>query len=246
VDFDSYLDYVNHRYMEPIYPGSSTNWKCPYCRKGYLIVPKNDFRYEETEQSKGEREHCDWEPEWLRFNFSAFLSCTFCNDKTVVIGTGTVSCYEDPEIGERGCEEVFNPLYFIPVLPLFDVPDSCPEKVKEHLNQSFALAWSDFSGAGNKLRIAVERLVDHLSPHAKGNLHIKIESLKNSYSEVADLLLAIKWLGNDGSHDATLKEHDVAFSYKIFQMALEIIYGNSKKLSGLASLVNSAKGSIAK
>lgn len=229
-----------------MYSGQTPDWKCPHCKKGRLTIKKKDFRSEETAQSKRERDHPHWEPDWLRYIFSAFLNCTSCDETTVVVGDGRIDGFYDPETGKEGGEEVFMPKYFIPPLPIFDIPNKCPEEVEKHLHESFELAWADFSAAGNKLRIAVERLVDNLAPDSKGSLHDRIQALSSSHDKIKESLLAIKWLGNDGSHESTLEECDVAFAYEVFGLVLNNLYGKTKNLGTLVQLVNEAKGSIAK
>ena len=222
------------------------DWKCPHCGNGRLTIKQSDFRSEETAQSKKERNHPDWEPEWLRFTFSAFLRCTSCNELTVAVGEGKIHTFNDPETGERSDEEAFMPKYFIPPLLIFDIPNDCPEEVKKHLIESFSLAWTDFSAACNKLRVSVESIVDNLAPGTKGGLHDRIKALSIQYEEVMEWLMAIKWLGNDGSHQATLEEYDVAFAYEVFEMVLNKLYGKTRSIAMQIQLVNEAKGSIAK
>jgi len=229
-----------------MYPHQAPAWKCPRCGRGIPTINEDDFRSEVTEQSKRERNHPDWEPEWLRYTFSAFLNCTHCKEKTVTIGEGKVDTFNGQDTGEWGCEEVFMPKYFIPPLQLFEIPSDCPKSVKEHINESFSLAWADFSAAGNKLRVAVEKLIDAIHPGSSGTLHNRIGKLPSQHEGIKDWLLAVKWLGNEGSHQAQLQEYDVAFAYDVFLLVLNKLYGKGKDLGELVKLVNVAKGSIAK
>jgi len=240
------LKYANHKYRKPICSGILPDWKCPYCKIGTLHLDDDDFRHEETNESKKDRENPNWESDWIKYTFVAFLQCTNCNDQTAVIGEGKSSFSTDLQTGEPLVDEEFMPKYFCPTLPLFELPPGTPVTVKTHIDESLALAWSDFSAAGNKLRISIERLIDEISPNSTGTLHDKIENLKAPWNEIKELLLAIKWLGNEGSHEAKLEEYDVAFAYEAIKVVLNEIYGSKKDIEKLAQLVNSSRGSLIK
>ena len=236
------LKYVNYKYREPICSGILPVWKCPYCKTGTLHLDDDDFRHEETDESKTDRDDPNWEPDWIKYTFTAFLQCTNCNDQTAVIGEGKSKSYTDQQTGEILVDKEFMPKYFCPTLPLFELPPETPEKVRTHIHESFSLAWADFSAAGNKLRISIERLIDEISPKSKGNLHQKIENLKEPWNEIKEQLEAIKWLGNNGSHEAKLDEYDTAFAYKVLKIILEKIYDSNEDVEKLVQRVNSAKG----
>lgn len=250
---ESYFTYLQNKYREEMYSDQVPAWKCPHCGTGMLTVKEEDFRKEETEQSKQERNHKDWEPEWVCYRFSVFLTCTYCKEKTVAIGEGRIEVNYDNNGNIEDCVDKFMPKYFIPPLPLFEIPDGCPEIVKNHLNESFALAWADFSAAGNKFRVALERLMDtiHPDPSGKLTLHSRIKDLPTNqyqyqYQYIKDELFAIKWLGNEGSHQGQLQEHDVAFAYTVFDRVLNKLYKKEKSIKELVDLVNSTRGKIAK
>ena len=94
MEADDYLDYINHSYRKPLFRGREFDWVCPYCGKGHLVAKDEDFHAKETEKSIQERNHPEWEPEWIHYTFTAALSCSSCEDKTMVIGEGKVDqCY---------------------------------------------------------------------------------------------------------------------------------------------------------
>ncbi|WP_426324353.1 hypothetical protein [Pedobacter sp. R-06] len=49
--------------------------------------------------------------------------------------------------------------------------------------------------------------------------------------EVANHLLAIKWIGNSGSHFNTLSEQNILDAYRLLKYALELIYQEKKDCS---------------
>ena len=77
-------------------------------------------------------------------------------------------------------------------------------------------------------------------------LHKRIEMLPTKYSHIKDLLFAIKWLGNAGSHD-TLSTKDVMDSYKLTERVLEELFDNrAAEVVKLAKAINKKKGPVKK
>lgn len=236
----------------------SPDWKCPTCRVGLLrIVPKSFF-HEETTESKRAKAHEAWDPDWIRYVFTALLRCTNdqCEDKVGVCGEGSVAIdLIETTSGEpeQVYADFFRAKFFEPPLRFFDVPDKCPETVVEPLVESFRLAFSSPSSAANHVRRALEALLTEL--HVKRyitksgkrtflSLHTRIGLLPGKFAEQKDMLLALKWLGNAGSHssaDVTLD--DVMDAYELIQHVLEEVYASkTKKLKALAKKVNKKKG----
>ncbi|MBY4733692.1 DUF4145 domain-containing protein [Cupriavidus pauculus] len=164
--------------------------------------------------------------------------------------------YEDEEFGwAQSVEELFTPHYFHPSLVLIDIPEKCPEKVGDHLRESFALFFSDAGAALNCARTAVEALLTALGIKritvVKGkqrpiNLHQRIQLLPPKYQEQMDLLLAVKWLGNAGSHGGDkATTADVRVAYDLLEHVLSEIYeGKGKMLKAMAKKVNKKKGPV--
>lgn len=157
---------------------------------------------------------------------------------------GTYEVYQDHESDHTECYEIFYPQYFIPTIELFEIPQKCPKKVAWHIRSSFKLAWSDESAAGNKLRVAIENLLDRFVENKDLTLHKKIDSLDGEYTPIKQYLLAIKWLGNDASHESSLGENDLAFAYKILEQILDFLFGERKDLDYLAEQINTKKGRL--
>ncbi|KWF02164.1 hypothetical protein WL80_28890 [Burkholderia ubonensis] len=113
--------------------------------------------------------------------------------------------------------------------------------------------FADAGAALNCARTAVEALLTALGIKrftlANGkkrpiNLHQRIQLMPPKYQEQKDLLLAVKWLGNAGSHsghEPTMA--DVRVAYDLLEHALSEIYeSKGKKLKAVASKVNKKKG----
>lgn len=240
-------EYRNCKYKDYIRGKTVPDWCCPHCNNGHLELKNKEIRNIETEESKELHKSPDFEPEWITLLFTDFLICKKCNEVTAVVGEGTVTGFYDDE-HQLSFEIGYMPKYFYPPLHLFSIPVRTPGTVSKSLIESFSLAWSDFASAANRLRVSIENLLESLDLGLTGKLHNKIEQLAKipEKKALATKLMAIKWLGNDGSHYNTeLEECDVAFAYIVFEEILNDLYRDKIDTMKLASMINSKKGSIA-
>lgn len=236
------------------------SWRCPACREGALSIVGDSRRFEETAESKRDRSHENWEPDWTRQQFSILLRCSRCGEPVFALGqVQPVEDYDD-EHG-WGLVGAMLPQFFFPPIPIIHVPDGCPDDISNDITHACSLYWASPPSAGNRIRVAVERLMDHLKVKKsrktkKGklerlSLHARIELFANKNpkknpnknADVGEKLLAIKWLGNTGSHSDTLKHEDVLDAFELFSHALdEIFEETSVRLKKLSSSINRNKG----
>jgi hypothetical protein len=243
-----YLRYLSYRFIKPFYRSSTPDWKCPHCENGLLSLRKDSLSYEETPDSRSLHSHPDWEPDWIDYRFTASFECNKCTGITFVCGIGNEIFYPAVEAGDEDFEDIeFIPKYFEPAIPLFAIPKGCPDSIGKILKSAFSVAWADLASGCNRLRVAVEKLIFELDPSLNGTLHQKLEALSESHREPAHLLMAIKWLGNDASHDGSLRECDLAFGFRAMESVLKDLYANERdELRDLASIVNAGRGSPAR
>ncbi len=234
------------------------DWLCPSCGKGLLRFVENKFQSEERKDSKDAHSHEAWEPEWIEYIYSGLLQCKNDNCGEFVASTGTGTVDIDVQMGDDGEPEqiwsdFFRPKYFEPPLRMIDLPEECPRSVSEPLHESFRLFFSSPAAASNNVRIALEALLTDLgvkrfnTKNGKRiflNLHSRISLLPAKYSELGELLLAIKWLGNAGSHaDSVVTIDDVMDAYELIDHVLQELYTQkAKKAKALAKLINKKKG----
>ncbi|MFE9726878.1 DUF4145 domain-containing protein [Streptomyces sp. NPDC005794] len=138
----------------------------------------------------------------------------------------------------------------MPELPLVENFGSCPQMVRERIESASTVLWADPSSAANRLRSAVEALMDHHGIPRKGfskgkaydvSLHNRIVRFKKArpeFSDAADLMLAVKWTGNVGSHGSGVRVRDVLDAVEILDRTLQVIYDASadeikKKAEGI-------------
>lgn len=232
-------------------------WNCPKCEKGILKLKKETFAQEEPNHSRN-HQHDAWEPEWIEYVYSCLFYCSNTSCREVVASTGTGGVDWDVDYDEHGNQEqvwsdYFRPKFFEPPLKIITIPTDCPESVKTPLIESFRLLFSSPSASANNIRIALEHLLNELKitryklvagKRRIVSLHERISKIPAKYDELKDLMLAVKWLGNAGSHDNdSMTLDDVFDAYEMTEHVLHEIYETKKKkLKALAKMVNKKKG----
>ncbi|WP_223541965.1 DUF4145 domain-containing protein [Pseudomonas sp. BF-RE-26] len=136
-----------------------------------------------------------------------------------------------------------------------DIPAKCPSGVTEHLHESFGIFFMDSGSALNSIRAAVEVLLTDMGIKRSSvvknkrrslSLHQRINLLPARFQELKELILAVKWLGNAGSHSGPEPTAgDVRVAYDMLEHVLSEIYEEkTKKLKAVAKSVNKRKGPV--
>jgi hypothetical protein len=239
------------------------SWNCPHCEIGLLKELPKERQLVEPTYSKREHNEDWWEPEHIRQRFSAQLQCNNhrCGEIVFVVGESTTHYGGGDEEGEHWYE-TFEPRAAYPAVAVFRLKAEWPKSVTRELSLAFGHIFGDAGAAANRLRTAVECLLDHLGvkkatlvangtkkKKVKLNLHRRIEAFKLKNPEAAGLLLAVKWLGNAGSH-ADLKgvtRDDVLDGMDMMQLALHLLFDKSSAaVQKLAKSINKKKGPVKK
>ncbi|MFD9757078.1 DUF4145 domain-containing protein [[Kitasatospora] papulosa] len=138
--------------------------------------------------------------------------------------------------------------HILPELPLVDTSFSVPEELMVMINSASAVLLADPSAAANRIRSAIDCLLDDKgvrkyppnSRKSKLTTHKRIELFKAKNSAAADQLMAMKWIGNVGSHESDLIP--LAFlldGIEHFARALELVYDpRERDLTKRAALIN--------
>ncbi len=235
-------------------------WRCPSCQSGVLTCDKQDVITRETTASKAAHSDAAWDPTWIGMSFAAFLRCDNAECGDVVVATGPAGVSENQFYGPNGepeldFEEHYSVVSVVPAPPLFLVKECVPVKISNHLDVVFALFWIDPSAAIGKLRVCVEdiltdkkikRFTINKGKRNKLNLHSRIELFGDKNPDASATLMAIKWIGNAGSHAGgteTIFREDVVEVLQIFEHALDQIYDTkSKVLAKKIAVINKRKG----
>lgn len=224
---------------------------CPSCKEGRLFLRKNELKISIDPFF----EYMDWDFNFP-FLFSAHLQCSNSDCKSFFIasGDGETESY----IGfdeEEGVERFFsnyllNIKLIYPSIEVFSINEEYPKEIIKLIKDSFSLFWLDQSSSGNKIRKVLEILLDKLGINRKGinkknkeydiNLNERIVCLgkKRGYKRLSELLIALKLLGNTGSHDEVLNREDLLDAYEILEHILEEIYIKKQRKNKLKELTN--------
>lgn len=233
---------------------------CPSCHEGRLVHSKGFVQESTNAWTKRNHNEVDWDNEWTQSHFSAVLLCSnsTCKEAVHMVGEGRVEEVNveiDDHYGPMGqLDTVFTPMYFVPPLQIFDCPSMTPETVRQQVMASFAVFFSDASSSANRVRSAVEFLLTSLKVPKKVKtkkgkfqtltLHGRIERLGAKYANIKDLLLAVKWIGNTGSHATEISRVAVMDAYDMLEHCLDLLYGEKKDLMILAKAINRKKGPL--
>ena len=212
----------------------------------------------ETGPSKREHAHDAWDPDWIRGRFCLLMQCDYegCGEIAAVSGTSSIDeFYDQDEYGNptREYGDRFRVSSISPAPFPIKVPPPTPEAVKASLIEASALIWQSADSAGNKIRSSVELLMDDQrisktslrnGKRVRMSLHARIEKFKQANRETGEALLAIKWLGNSGSHiGPELKRSDVLDAFDIIEFALDDVYAKSRtEIMKKVRLINKNKG----
>jgi uncharacterized protein DUF4145 len=213
-----------------------TIWICPTCFTGALrlnrfpMLTENDL-------------------------YSATFICTNSNCLQEFVGNGKVSYYSDifqhyvskQSYGKK--LKHFRPVHFSPNLRMFQLYSSDPPLIILELDKSFSTFWSDKQSSANAVRRALERMMDSLSIVGV-DLHQRIMNCKSISSDVRDMLMAIKWIGNTGSHGDDITRHDLLDAYFIIEHCLNELFPDRKcetpfQIANEINQIRSPRSSIA-
>lgn len=227
---------------------SWTEWyapgfRCPTCSKGDLSLVPKALVFQETAKSKRSRLDEDWSYHDADFRFTARLKCSSCGDEAVVLGRGGI----DEQQTQEGWEPTnyFSPDCIMPMPDMISISQRCPAPVASELRACFRLFWLDRSAAANRIRAGVERIMDHFriprrqrtnkGKFAPLYLHDRLGRFEKSDKAIAARLMAIKWLGNTGSHQSDdVTRDDILDALELLEDALvELFEHRTRRLTAL-------------
>ena len=230
------------------------DWPCPTCKKGRLKLIPDTLQSRETGPSVAARDEPAWEPEWITERFIAMLQCDQpgCGEIASVSGSKELEWFEDWESQEQWSEDVLKPMSITPAPTPIRIAENTPNDVRQVIEGAARLLWSDREAAANKLRQAIELLMDHRkvikTRTSKGkrhalSLHARIQEFAKKDRANGDLLLAVKWIGNSGSHPGGASRDTVFDIFDMVEHVLEDLYGTTRqRLMEKAKEINKHKG----
>lgn len=184
--------------------------------------------------------------EWIEFSFLAWGKCSNanCNQSFAIAGEGGVSPEYTSDEGDWEYEEYFMPKYCFPMPHIIELPTKCPNDIKAQLTEAFSLLWSNRSACAGQIRVSLESLMNHLGVPKKRktknggfsdlNLHSRIDAYAAKNPQVGSQLMALKWVGNTGSHESDVSKTDLLDAFEILEHSLiEVLERRSEKVSAL-------------
>jgi hypothetical protein len=239
--------------------GSTPDWICPTCYKGILTLDPKEFHFNETEESIRDHRHEDFDPEWIRYRFVGYLRCANpkCKELVTFLGRGNVEIHtylDGDDSYSSEFDDIFVANYFSPPLRLFKIHEKCTTEISNQIVDAFALYWCDTSACANKIRIALEMIMNDHSVKRKYvsdkgkrkdvSLHSRIEVFGKKFPELKDHLIAIKWIGNSGSHVGKLERVDLIDAFSLLEHCIDNLYGKrDKELKSISKQINKNKRS---
>lgn len=230
------------------------HYRCTRCNVGRLVAASESLTIIETEYSKKARDDDGWEPDWEVERFSLRFTCTnsACGEHSFAIGETTLEETHDAEFGWV-LESVLRPRGFFPAPPLIEIPSDTPADVREQIERSFELFWSDFNSCANRLRVSIEFLLDMLKVSRTGtnkkgdtislDLNGRIALFAKIEPDHADTLTALRMIGNLGSHGDDVSRDALLDAYEIYEEALADLCGHRKaRMAALRNKLISSKG----
>ena len=234
----------------------SLGWLCGRCQQGQLRQTGKNLLEQSTAETnlvQGE----DWfEPEMAETRFAGLLVCDNpdCRDPVAIAGT-LQRDYFQIDVSEYDIQENFRVQAITPAPAPFHISEKVPEAVKFKVIAAAGLFWSDLEAAANMVRQAVETLLDQQKVHkypATGprravSLHNRILDFQKKNPSAGDALLAVKWIGNAGSHKGGLDRDAVLDGFELLEHALEETYiGSRKALLAKAKKINARRKPLAR
>lgn len=223
-----------HKLSRNFYQSFNVDWPCPECGQLTLQIEKESFRDEATaDTQKCAKE--DWfEPDMASYIFACIARCSRPNCGEVVACQGKSRWEEDPDPSARSQQlyKCFRPQSFLPPLHPFQLPDKCPEEISAPLIGAFSIFLMQPGAAANLIRIAVERMLTAMGvpENRKKPLHQRLEKLSAPYDQYRERLMAIKFLGNAGSHSyADVKVDDIEDAFGIMDHTLNELFSGRKE-----------------
>ena len=211
------------------------------------MLRQNSVSFEETVESKREHGADYWGPERIELIFTAWADCNHeaCKQAIAITGTGGVEQYFNESDEEYDWQETFSPTQIRPAPKIIDLPPSCPKSILGLFDAAFSLFWTDAEASAGKIRSALEELLTHLgvpdtdktdpAKPKRLSLHKRIDLLQKTHPEQSRLLMAIKWMGNSGSHGGSVSRRDVLDALEILEHTLpELLDKKSDQVKALA------------
>ncbi|MGI8452201.1 MAG: DUF4145 domain-containing protein [Streptosporangiaceae bacterium] len=192
--------------------------------------------------TKAMQDDPDWDPTYSTGYFHGVLECprTPCGNNCIVAGSWKADYVDDVDVDPVGqvLDDYLSVNYVFPALPLMEYPDGVPDRIRDPISAASMVILSDASAAANRIRSAIEALLDCQNVRklqagkrtSRLKTHARIELYMAKNPRAAAHLMAMKWIGNVGSHERDpLPLSMVLDGMEHFAKAVELIYDRHEK-----------------
>lgn len=144
---------------------SIPEWCCPTCMAPSLELLPGSFLSQHSAYSLRYRREDWYDYDHEEFVFTCILQCrrSSCRESVAVSGSGRGEREPDERQEEMVYYTVYRAKSFAPPLPVFSLPEACPDDVKCQLKMAASLLPISGSAALNSIRVALELLLDNMA-----------------------------------------------------------------------------------
>jgi hypothetical protein len=227
---------------------------CARCGKGTLNLDKDSLSVKEPKFSSDAHSHDAWHPDWDVERFTAMMVCSnnACGEISAIAGDTYVTEVLDDEVG-WAFESFLRPKMIFPAPQIIDIPKEVSPDIRNIVQLSFELYWSDLNSCANRLRASVEKILTDLKIPTEGktkngkpyrlDLSARIAAYKKVHSDHAETMDALRHVGNIGSHDDNINREVILDAFHIYEDTLSELYGKrSATIKAIRAKIMSTKG----
>ena len=217
---------------------------CPACDRGIMAVSNGSFTVTETTPSARRRQKERVKPQDVEHRFIMLLECSVEDCKELMSVHGDAALYERNyrEHRTQAPSLLLKPKGMNPAPPLASIPAETPAAVARDIKIAFRLFWVDLGACANRLRIAVERILDAMEVK-DGKLVDRINAFEEREPEHAGTFDALRYVGNVGSHEGDVERVAVLDAFELLQEAIAELFGRrSAKINEMRQRLIKSKG----
>jgi len=232
-------------------------WPCPGCGRASLAIVKASFHTVIDAKTSDKSQDPRYGSDCDTGRFVCLFRCarTDCLESCSVSGNYETSVAELPQASVYYSD--CRPTSITPPPPMIQIPRECPEAIRAEVVAAFSLFWIDLASSLNRIRNALELVLNDLRvPNTTLNnknkkirisLHQRIERLATKrprLKEICERMMAVKHLGNAGSHPgAKVKQDDLFDGFDILERVLQDMYSEHPgELARAVRQINMRKG----
>ncbi|HGV4648772.1 MULTISPECIES: DUF4145 domain-containing protein [Enterobacter cloacae complex] len=227
-----------HKISGAFYQDKQVEWPCPQCGQKTLQIITESFVLKDTHATIKYRSEEWFEPDMDSSVFSCMARCSRkqCGEVVACTGKGGWEQGWDESTNQDEYYQWYKPFTFFPTLHPFELPEKCPEEISEPLEASFSIFLVQPGAAANLIRISVERMLTAMGVAERNDkdkritLHHRLKMLPELYSSFSEQLMAIKFLGNAGSHTYDgVKTGDIEDAFVIMEYVVSDLFSGKKE-----------------